>query len=156
MGGPLAEYPPETVVSFQRVLDLACGPGGWVLDVAFASPETEIAGVDISKTMIDYAGARARSQSLTNVSFGIMDITHPLDFSENAFDLVNARFINGVFRRDAWIPLLTECRRVLRQGGLLRLTEMVDIGVSNSPAFEQMNVWLYEAMWKLGYGFSAF
>ncbi|HLG66156.1 MAG TPA: class I SAM-dependent methyltransferase [Ktedonosporobacter sp.] len=154
MGGPLTEQPPEVIASLHYVLDLACGPGGWVLDVAFAYPEMDVAGVDISKTMINYAGARARTQKLTNASFGIMDITHTLDFSESIFDLVNARFINGVLHRDAWAPFLAECRRLLRPGGILRLTEMVDVGVSNSPAFEQMSAWLSKVMWKLGYGFS--
>lgn len=154
MGGPLAEQSPELIASFQNVLDLACGTGGWVLDVAFAYPEMDVAGVDISKTMIEYAGARARTQNLTNASFGIMDITRTLDFSENTFDLVNARFINGVLYRDVWAPFLAECRRILRPGGILRLTEMVDLGVSNSPAFEQMGAWLSKVMWKLGYGFS--
>lgn len=154
MGGPLAEQPPEVIASLHHVLDLSCGPGGWVLDVAFAYPHLQVAGVDISKTMIEYAGARARTQRLTNVSFGIMDITRTLDFSENTFDLVNARFINGVLYRDAWAPFLAECRRILRPGGILRLTEMVDVGVSNSPAFERMSAWLSKVMWKLGYGFS--
>ena len=122
--------------------------------IAFASPHLQVAGVDISKTMIEYASARSRTQRLTNTSFGIIDIMHPMDFSENTFDLVNARFINGVLRRDAWLPLLSECWRILRPGGLLRLTEMVDVGVSNSLAFERMNAWLSKAMWTLGYGFS--
>ena len=100
MGGPLSDLAPEEIVALHNVLDLACGPGGWVLDVAFAYPDIEVAGVDISKPMVDYASARARSQGLTNASFGVMDITKPLDFADSAFDLVNARFIGGVLLRE--------------------------------------------------------
>ena len=34
------------------VLDLACGPGSWVLDVAYEYPAIEIVGTDISNRMI--------------------------------------------------------------------------------------------------------
>ena len=117
MKGPLAEQPPETIAALQTVLDVACGPGGWVLDVAFAHPDIEVAGVDISTVMIDYANARASSQQIPNASFGSMDINKPLDFSDASFDLVNARFINGVLRKENWAPFVAECTRLLRPGG---------------------------------------
>ena len=115
MNGPLAGLDPST---FQRLLDLGCGPGGWVLDVAFAYPGMEVAGVDISKTMIEYANARARSQQLSNTSFGLMDITKPLDFGDDSFDLVNTRFLFAALRRDAWPSFIAECMRILRPGGI--------------------------------------
>ena len=31
-----------------RILDVACGPGGWALEVAFAYPEKEVVGFDIN------------------------------------------------------------------------------------------------------------
>jgi SAM-dependent methyltransferase len=125
-----------------------------VLDAAYASPDSEIAGVDISRIMIDYANARARSQGFTNVSFGVMDITQPLDFSDHSFDLVNARTLFGVLRRDAWQPFIAECTRILKPGGTLRLTEPVDIGVTNSAAVERLLSALTQTVWTLGYGFS--
>jgi ubiquinone/menaquinone biosynthesis C-methylase UbiE len=153
MGGPLVGLPDPS--TFHQVLDLGCGPGGWVLDVAFSFPEMEVAGVDISKTMIEYANARARSQQLYNTSFGIMDITKPLDFADNSFDLVNARFLFAVLRREAWPSFIAECTRILRPGGILRVTEPIDIGVTTSPAYQRiMELW-YQASWQAGYGFSA-
>jgi len=153
MGGTLvgvANLPEEA-----KVLDLACGPGGWALDVAFEHPEVEVAGVDISKTMIDYAYARAHTQHLTNVSFGVMDITQPLDFSDETFDLVNARLLAGVLRRESWQSFLTECTRILKPGGILRLTEPVDvIGITSSAAYERLVDLTHQALWRLGYGFS--
>ncbi|MGZ3621747.1 MAG: methyltransferase domain-containing protein, partial [Ktedonobacteraceae bacterium] len=38
-----------------RVLDGACGPGGWALEIAFKYPEIEVVGFDVSQAMIDYA-----------------------------------------------------------------------------------------------------
>jgi ubiquinone/menaquinone biosynthesis C-methylase UbiE len=152
MGGPLSgvpELPPQA-----QVLDLGCGPGGWALDVAFARPDAEVAGVDISKTMIGYANARARSQVLRNVSFGVMDIRQPLDFSNETFDLVNARFLVVALKRENWEPFLAECSRVLKPGGIVRFTEPVDFGITNSVICERLMALLAQALWKSGYGFS--
>jgi ubiquinone/menaquinone biosynthesis C-methylase UbiE len=118
MRGPLAEQTPATIASMQRLLDLACGPDGWVLDVAYDNPHIEVKGVDISKKMIDYAYARAGTQKLPNATFGIMDINLPLDYSDATFDLVNARFINGVLKRETWGAFIAECTRILRPGGV--------------------------------------
>lgn len=119
-----------------RVIDLACGPGGWALDVAYDYPEMEVVGVDISERMIAYATAQAQVQQRENVSFRMMNILEPLDFPEQAFDLVNARFIQGFMRYENWPIFFQECKRVLRPGGILRLTE-VQMGTSNKPSFEK-------------------
>jgi ubiquinone/menaquinone biosynthesis C-methylase UbiE len=152
MGGPLVGI--DAPDGLRNILDLGCGPGGWVLDVAFALPDAEVEGVDISRVMVDYANARALTQSLPNASFGVMNITQPLDFPDASFDLVNARFLTGVLRRDRWPGFMAECTRLLRPGGTIRLTELIDSGISTSPAFERLQHLIYQALWQNGYGFS--
>ena len=152
MEGPLAEQDhPER---FRAILDLACGPGGWVLDTAFKYPETEVAGVDISRTMIDYANARARTQCRNNASFGVMDIRQPLDFSDQSFDLINARCLVGVLHQEVWPRLLEECKRLLRPGGILRITETDSGGFTTSAACEKINTLFSQFLHRAGYGFS--
>src|SRR5579859_8069905 len=90
MGGIFPEIELDGV---QQVLDLACGPGGWALDVAYNYSDMEVVGVDISERMIAYATVQAQVQQRNNVSFRVMDILQPLDFPDASFDLVNARFI---------------------------------------------------------------
>jgi ubiquinone/menaquinone biosynthesis C-methylase UbiE len=138
-----------------QVLDLGCGPGGWVLDVAFQRPDIEVAGIDISQIMVNYANARAYSQKITTTSFGVMDITrHPLDFSDASFDFVNARFLFGVLKREGWLSFLAECNRLLRPGGILRLTEVDTMGDTLSPSLARLNELAMQLFWKAGYGFS--
>ncbi|GLV60494.1 hypothetical protein KDH_73130 [Dictyobacter sp. S3.2.2.5] len=137
-----------------KVLDIACGPGGWALDMAFNYPDMEVIGIDISQTMVAYANARASSQGIRNVSFGVMDTTQTLDFSDHSFDLVNGRLLSSFLHRDVWMQLLQECRRILRPGGILRITETDNGGVTNSPAFDQLNTLLFQTMHNAGYGFS--
>jgi ubiquinone/menaquinone biosynthesis C-methylase UbiE len=152
MGGPLVGLSDPSLL--HNVLDVACGPGGWVLDAAFEHPEIEFVGVDISKIMITYAQARAAAQQLMNASFGIMDVTKPLDFPDASFDLVNARFLVGVLHKNEWEPFITECTRILRPGGILRLTEPVDLGDTSSPALEEWNTHIFKIIRLAGYGFS--
>src|SRR6266849_5313488 len=47
--------------SEMRVLDLACGPGGWILNVAYEYPKAEVHGVDIHQPFVRYAAAQAWS-----------------------------------------------------------------------------------------------
>src|SRR3954462_2124554 len=56
-----------------RVLDLGCGPGGWVLKVAQIYPQLSLTGVDISPQMITYARAQAGVRDLSS-QFRIMNI----------------------------------------------------------------------------------
>ncbi len=39
MGGVISEQPRSVINSLHNVLDIACGPGGWVFDMAHPGPE---------------------------------------------------------------------------------------------------------------------
>lgn len=136
------------------VLDMACGPGGWVIDVAFEQPEMQVMGVDISQQMIAYASSLAWSQRLENASFRVMNLLKPLDFPEASFDLVNGRLLMSFMPKTAWTGLVQECMRILRPGGMLRLTEAENFGTTNAPAYEKLNRMMVRAMHKAGQIFS--
>jgi ubiquinone/menaquinone biosynthesis C-methylase UbiE len=137
----------------QRILDLACGPGGWVLDVARTYPGKQVVGVDVSQLMVAYASMQAREQKLPNASFQIMDILKPLAFPDNSFDLVNARFLTGLMPTGAWPELVQECMRILRPGGIIRLTEF-EATISNSPSAEKLFALSTRAIQMTGQAFS--
>ncbi len=123
------------------VLDIACGPGGWVVDVAFEHSDWNATGIDISQTTLNYARAMARAQGLDNATFMLMNIFEPLAFPDASFDFVNARLLAGFVPTTFWPTLLKECLRITRPGGYVRITESEGGlgGFSNSPAFERMN-----------------
>ncbi len=152
MGGALRDIPEHALGG--PILDIACGTGGWVLDVAYALPETEVMGIDISQQMISYANARALSEGRINASFGIMNILDRLDFDDNTFSFVNTRFLGGVLRSGQWRKVINEFVRILRPQGILRLTECDNIGLTTSPAFEELSSIFCQAIQKVGYGFS--
>jgi len=75
IGGLLAERP--DFVHIAHALDIACGPGGWVHEVATTFPAVEVVGIDISRIMIEYAQAQAAMRGLHNARFQVMDATRP-------------------------------------------------------------------------------
>jgi ubiquinone/menaquinone biosynthesis C-methylase UbiE len=151
MGDLMADLPkPDTM---QRVLDIGCGPGDWAMDVAFTYPHLEVAGIDRSPNIIQYANAKAWSQHLTNVSFGVMDVFSPLDFSDNTFDLVQGTLLSGLVPAVSWQPLLRECLRILRPGGVLRLIDCDKVR-TNCASCERFSRLLCQLLHASGYGFS--
>lgn len=152
MGGIFPEHPKLDGV--ERILDLACGPGGWVIETAFAYPDIAVVGVDISEKMIAYARAQAEVQQVSNASFQVVNILqHPLPFPDASFDLVNERFIVGFMQQQRWPQLVRESLRLLRPGGILRFTE-VELGFANKPSFEKAWWLILQAMARNGLGFS--
>ena len=151
MGGALPER--SDFSTLHDILDIACGPGGWVLDVAFEHPAIQVTGIDISRIMVEYARAQAWTQGLNNASFRVMDALKPLDFPDAAFDLVNARFIYGFMPRTGWPLLMDECVRITRPGGTIRLTE-TEWHFTNSLAYETLNAMTMSSLKKAGRSFS--
>jgi ubiquinone/menaquinone biosynthesis C-methylase UbiE len=153
MGGLLPEQP-ETA-SFERVLDVGCGTGGWLIDMARAHQETSLLiGVDISGKMVEYARQQATAQGFAGrVEFHVMDALRMLEFPSNFFDLVNMRFGTGYLRKWDWPKLLSEFRRVARPRRLVRITETDIMVQSNSPALTRLFELQLEALYHAGHLF---
>jgi ubiquinone/menaquinone biosynthesis C-methylase UbiE len=153
MGGLFPEQERATISAMRSILDIACGPGAWVMEVAFEYPKIEVVGIDISHKMTEYARAQAFSQGLDNATFREMNVLELLDFPDNRFDLVNARALFGFMSKQNWPKLLKECLRITRPGGMIRLTE-IEYGISNSPATEQLSGLFMKALQLAGRSFS--
>ncbi|MBV9229850.1 MAG: class I SAM-dependent methyltransferase, partial [Chloroflexi bacterium] len=89
MGGVLPEQ--EDLSKIRRVLDVGCGTGCWLIEMAKAYPNLSLLiGVDVSKRMIEYAHAQAEAEGVSDrVSFHVMDALLVLEFPDQYFDLVN-------------------------------------------------------------------
>jgi ubiquinone/menaquinone biosynthesis C-methylase UbiE len=142
MGGPLPELAQEELANLHDVLDIACGPGGWALDVANAYRSLNVTGVDISDIMIRYANNLAETTSRANAHFRHMNaLSLPFPLPDQSFDLINARLLVGFMPTTFWPHFLKECQRVLRPGGLIRLTECEGgiVGITTSVGCEILN-----------------
>ncbi len=151
MGGLLEDIP--HVSQARRILDVACGPGAWALEVAFSYPKVEVVGFDLSNLMVQYANAQAKAQRLSNARFVVMDARKPLEFPDGWFDVVNTRFISGFMRKEDWPGLVGELVRITRPGGVVRFTESDDAGITNSPALEKLQTLSLRAAYLAGMTF---
>ncbi|HLJ32475.1 MAG TPA: class I SAM-dependent methyltransferase [Ktedonobacteraceae bacterium] len=151
MGGTIPERTDFSTI--HGVLDIGCGPGGWVHDVAYEHPKIQITGIDISRTMVEYAHTHAFVQGLNNAHFRVMDATKPLDFPDGSFDIVNTRFIFSFMLPTTWPALMDECVRITRPGGIIRLTES-EWYLTNSLGHETLHGMMALALKKAGKGYS--
>ncbi len=150
MGGLLPEQPEQAIAHLRDVLDIGCGPGGWVLEMAYANPDMHATGIDVSQGMIDYANALARANGLDNAQFHVANAIDPLGFPDASFDLVNARHIEGAIPIAAWPGLFKEMVRVTRRGGTIRLTSMEWGGVTNSTDYQTLQGLMILGMHRTG------
>src|SRR5690348_3565011 len=137
MDGALSELADPTVL--RSVLDVGCGTGGWLMEIASTYPTIKkLVGADISGKMLDYARAKAEAQQLDKrVQFKTMDALRVLEFPDASFDLVNQRFGVSWLRTWDWRKLLLEYQRVTRPGGIIRINEY-NYPESNSPAMAKL------------------
>jgi ubiquinone/menaquinone biosynthesis C-methylase UbiE len=155
MGGILPEQPDPT--RFQRVLDIGCGPGGWVIETAQTYPQIKkLYGIDISPTMIRYARQRAEAQQLPKerVEFLVMDALLILEFPNEFFDLVNLRFGVSFMRQWDWPKMFSEMHRVLKPHGIARIVECSLGFESPSAAFSNFYILLRRAFERSGHLFN--
>ncbi len=137
MRGVLPEQ--ENPCIFSRVLDVACGTGGWLLELAKECPLMQAEGIDISAENIDYANAQAEHSGLSDrVQYRVMDATLMLQFPEQAFDLVNLRFGQSFLRTWDWPKMISEMLRVTRPGGTIRVVEGSIVPISSSAALTEI------------------
>jgi len=153
MGGVLPEQADPHL--FERVLDVGCGTGGWLIETAQTYPGiTKLVGIDVNSRMIKYAREQAKAAQVADrVEFEVMDALLMLEFPYNYFDLANIRFAVSFMRTWQWPKLLREMQRVTRPGGVLRLTEFEHV-TSSHPAPMRMFGLIGEAFFRAGHLFS--
>jgi SAM-dependent methyltransferase len=80
-----------------RVLEIGCGEGVNLINMALSAPQAEFVGVDLSEQSIACARATAQRSGCANVNFHVRDLVD-VDVSFGSFDYILA---HGVY---AWVP----------------------------------------------------
>jgi ubiquinone/menaquinone biosynthesis C-methylase UbiE len=154
MGGLLPEQ--EDPGRFQHVLDVGCGPGGWLIEMARTYPGiSTLVGVDISERIIKYAHGQAKAAQVDDrVDFQIGDALRLSKLPASSFDLVHQRLGMSFLRTWEWPKLLSEYQRVCKPGGIIHITENALMPETNSPAMRRLVELLIEAMYRAGHFFT--
>ena len=126
------------IVDGERVLELACGPGGLGLTVAERFPASEVIVSDVASEMTAIAAARARERGLANLMATDLDL-ESIDQPDDSFDVVLCR--EGIMLVPEPDRAAEEIHRVLRPGG------RAAVSVWGSP---EENPWLTAMLGALG------
>lgn len=120
----------------QAVLDIGCGTGRWVVEMAQQFPQANIIGVDLVVPSI--------SDPPFNCTFTAGNILTGLDFPDQSFDFVHMRLLYSAIPARAWPGVIHEMVRMTRQGGWIESVEAATIE-NRGPSAEQMNTWIIDA-----------
>jgi len=102
-----------------RVLDVACGTGRTLRQIAVAHPDVSLVGLDLSRYYLEVASSLLRGRrAVLSVGNG-----EAMPFRDGAFDAVTCVYLLHELPLDARRRVLAEARRVLRPGGLLVLED---------------------------------
>lgn len=152
MGGVLPEQ--DDPERFQRVLDIGCGSGSWLLEVSQIYPHMSLFGIDVNSHFVNYARSQAEAQQVADrVQFHLMDATLMIEFPRHYFDLVNLRFGSSFLRTWDWPKLISEMQRMTRPGGVIRLTDVDLVPQNTSAALTSICMMLVDAFHKAGHLF---
>lgn len=104
------------------VVEIGPGKGSYTFEVARRVTPGTVYACDISPYVVERLRKRAEREGLTNVDARIEDVFH-LSFPDSSIDRVY--MIATLPEIPGPVEALRECRRVLKPGGLLSLSELL-------------------------------
>ena len=114
-----------------RLLDVACGTGRTLHQLALAHPDLRFYGVDLSPAYVQHA--RRRLADLAEVALAVEN-AEALPFADASFDVATSVYLFHELPRNTRRQVAREMFRVVRPGGLLviedsaQLSESAEIG----------------------------
>jgi ubiquinone/menaquinone biosynthesis C-methylase UbiE len=138
---------PLTMPSY--ILDVGCGSGRWVRELAGEFPGARIVGLDMATptesnpaTSGVFATVAQPPRTFAFVQHNAME---PLAFASASFDLTHMRQMMGALPVAAWPRVVGEMVRVTVYGGWVELAER-GIVRNGGPALETIQRWVLQVM----------
>lgn len=125
-----------------EVLDVGCGRGRAILQMAAAYPKSRFTGLDLSEEAIGWAEAHAREADLSNVTFQVRDLS---DFDVTAtpscYDLVTT--FDAIHDQPRPMALLKGVRRTLAPNGVYLVQDIKGAGSHAADVAHPLGTLLY-------------
>ncbi|CAG8590306.1 9586_t:CDS:2 [Dentiscutata erythropus] len=102
-------------------------------------PEADVYGIDIMSSFPNQIKPN-------NCYFQTCDILEGLPFDDNEFDYVFMRHMNVSIKKDQWLPVLKDIKRVMKPGGVIESVELNCFPYSTGPVQTQFMNKMNEAM----------
>ncbi len=138
----------------RKVLDVACGPGGWVHEMATRYPRIQISGIDNNPYYISQA--RLITGGMRNVNFQVQDMVQMGQvppFQPHSFDLIHLRFVAAEVHFQQFAGLIETLKRLSKPGGVIVWRE-AELPLTSSPALDTLEGALLSALQHAGRSFA--
>jgi len=120
-------YTPSTIV------DVGCGTGQWVLDVANEIPAAKVIGIDLE---LPQTGT-THPHYPRNCSFERLNALDPLPYAPQSIDYMHLRFMSSALPLDTWPQVIPRLASYVKMGGWIEWVESGPIYAAG-PAFQQL------------------
>ncbi|CAG8584388.1 7416_t:CDS:2 [Ambispora leptoticha] len=130
-GGAFNSPVEEKLRQGAHVIDIGCGTGIWILDMAQQYPNSKFVGIDISPIQ----PTEGLPPNVKFVQYNVLDI---LPYEDSSFDLVHEKFMTVAFTEIQWKEqVIPEMIRLTRPGGWIEILE-ADPGTSEGTATKRL------------------
>lgn len=134
LGGNYAAPLPQ---STRSILDVGCGTGLWVREMAQQFPRTQIVGLDLELSNV-------ANNHPANCWFVTGNILQGLSFSSESFDFVHQRLLVAALPAQAWPVVVKELVRVSSPSGWVEMLEIGQSMTNPGPATSRYLEWWTE------------
>jgi ubiquinone/menaquinone biosynthesis C-methylase UbiE len=107
----------------ERILEVALGTGLNFVEILKRNPDGWVDGIDVSLKMVEKAEKRISKTGQQNYRLQLRDC-RCLPFEDETFDVIMSQYLLDILPVEDFIPILSEFKRVLKDGGRLILTNM--------------------------------
>src|SRR5712692_1503352 len=120
------------------VLDVGCGTGRWVVEMARTFPGAQVVGLDIEPP-------QSGQMLPSNARFVQANVLDGLPFADRSFDFTHQRLLVLAIPAAHWPLVVGELVRVTRPGGWVELLEGGDVFLNAGPATQRFLAWWHAA-----------
>ncbi|CAG8516526.1 4314_t:CDS:2 [Dentiscutata erythropus] len=101
-----------------KILEIGCGPGCWIIDMALEYPSSTFIGIDVDSSFFPPA-----DKCPPNVCFLTYNVTYGIPFPTETFDFVYMGMMWSAFTEPQWSDLIKDIVRVLKYDGWVESLE---------------------------------
>ena len=112
-----------TIKNGEKILEVALGTGLNFVEILKRNPSGWVGGIDISVKMLERARKRISRTGCENYRLYLCDCRH-LPFEDKTFDILMNQYLFDILPVDDFLPILSEFKRVLKDGGRIVLVNM--------------------------------